>query len=435
MVFFNLASDPDGEFGYVFEFKKPEFAQAGWINVQEFLNEKHKDLSLITTSLQEKGIIPSHYTPAMQSRMGANAFKLYTTFKVNEPLQINTLTADDGVDVDDIAEVFVRINSGGVILEKADLLMALIKSEWTDAGEEFKRLHDTVIAMGYTKNPKDFVLRACLTLITGEPGGGKSDAKEFADPKIHDQLRTKVKDISVAICDVLRFIAEFPFLHSQAVPTFNPVLILIAFRYKHTPEKWENTKDKAKSFLFASFLSKAFVKPTNKFMKELLANVMNSADFDLEAIKNICHANERELAINRNALLDISMNDSLADLVLHLFYTTKFKHGFDPNTMIAKDHIFPQSQLSKVRKSGKLAYKASLRNSILNCELLTPKDNLMKSDTLPDVYLSSCDGTYFDLHGIPIDPKLWDMNRYEDFLANRRAIMSTEIGITLDGLC
>lgn len=432
VVFFDLSSRPDGEFGYVFEFKKPDFKQVGWINVQKFLEREEKDPSLITTSLKEDGTIPSHYTTAEQDRMGTNAMRLYMIFEVYKNLHMTTLTIKDGIDIGDIAEVFVRINSEGVVLEKADLLMALIKSEWADAGDVFKRLNDTVISMGYTKNPKDFVLRACLTLLTREPGG-KGDAKELADPKIHDLLRAKFKEISLAICDVLRFIADFHFIHSQHVPTFNPVLILIAYRYTHTQQAWENIKNKAKSFLFLTFLSKALAKPTNKLMKDLLAYAMDNADFNIEKIKEIFHANEKDIDVNIDALLDISMTDSLADLVLHLFYMNKHS-SFNPDTMVAKDHIFPQAPLSKVKKSGKIAYKTSLRNSILNCELLTPKDNLMKSDTLPDKYLASCTDAYLTLHGIPRDPKLWDMNRYEDFLQQRRAMFSTEISQSLSGL-
>ena len=71
VLFFDLTSDPDGEFGYVFDFK-PEKPQKGtWLNVKEFLNTPYRMTSSIPTELMKKGIIPSHFNEETKARRQA----------------------------------------------------------------------------------------------------------------------------------------------------------------------------------------------------------------------------------------------------------------------------------------------------------------------------------------------------------------------------
>lgn len=434
VLFFDLASDPDGEFGYVFDFRPEKPQQGAWLNVKKFLDTPYKMASSIPTALMKKGIIPSHFNEEVQERMGQNAMQLYSVFKTFANIPLQTLSVDDGIGLDDIAEVFVRTNSEGVVLEKVDLLMALIKGQWADATGEFNRLNETVLAMGY-KKPKDFILRACLAMLSGNPGGGRNDARQFASSEIQEALRTGFKEIGAAICDVLRFIADFSFIRSRNVPSFNPVLVLICYRYAH-PGEWENIKAQARIFLFGAFLSKALNKPSQALMRALIGYAMQNPAFDIGALERICQENGRNLSVNIDNILDISMRDPLADLALHLFYMGEA--GYHPNEMTAKDHIFPDSKLRKIRENNRLRYLQDARDRILNCELLTPKDNLTKGDSLPENYLAQCNDDYLRLHGIPSpkegEPNIWEMRSYDQFLRERRAIWAVRLSMNLSGL-
>lgn len=434
VLFFDLASDPDGEFGYVFEFK-PENPQKGtWLNVKKFLNTSYRMASSIPTALMKEGLIPLHFNEEAKARMGQNAMQLYSVFKTFANIPLQTLSIDDGIGLDDIAEVFVRTNSEGVVLEKVDLLMALIKGQWAEARGEFNRLNETVLAMGY-KKPKDFILRACLAMLSGEPGGGVNDARQFASPTIQEALRTSFKEIGAAICDVLRFIADFSFIRSKNVPSFNPVLILICYRYAH-PNEWKDIKAQARTFLFGAFLSEAFKKASQAFMRALIGYAMHNSAFDIKEIEELCRKNGKELLVSIDSILDISMKNPLADLVLHLFYMGEA--GYNPDKMTAKDHIFPDSRLKRIRENGRLKYLQDARDCILNCELLDPQDNLTKGDSLPKDYFAQCNDDYLRLHGIPSpregELNIWEMKSYDQFLKERRAIWAVRLSQNLQGL-
>ena len=106
--------------------------------------------------------------------------------------------------------------------------------------------------------------------------------------------------------------------------------------------------------------------------------------------------------------------------------------------MTAKDHIFPDSKLRKIRENNRLRYLQDARDRILNCELLTPKDNLTKGDSLPENYLAQCNDDYLRLHGIPSpkegEPNIWEMRSYDQFLRERRAIWTVRLSMNLSGL-
>lgn len=97
------------------------------------------------------------------------------------------------------------------------------------------------------------------------------------------------------------------------------------------------------------------------------------------------------------------------------------------------DHIFPQSALRKVKvenpKTGRrdsFRYHDAVRNQLANCMLLSREENGAggKSDTPPAVWSQDKDQAYLNKllipPVIPPDPAMWDLERFEDFVAARR---------------
>ena len=167
-------------------------------------------------------------------------------------------------------------------------------------------------------------------------------------------------------------------------------------------------------------------------MRVLIGYAIHNSAFDIREIERLCRENGKELSVSIDDILDISMRDSLADLVLHLFYMGEA--GYNPDKMTAKDHIFPDSKLKRIRENGRLKYHQDARDRILNCELLDPQDNLTKGDSLPERYLAQCNDDYLRLHGIPSNANIWTMDSYDQFLEERRAILAVRLGQNLQGL-
>ena len=94
-------------------------------------------------------------------------------------------------------------------------------------------------------------------------------------------------------------------------------------------------------------------------------------------------------------------------------------------------HIFPKSLLYDA------GYERSEVNALANFTFLTQDTNLKVSNQNPADYLAAYadkDPELLSSHWIPMDPKLWQIDRYKDFLAARRELLAVAANDFLDTL-
>ena len=72
-----------------------------------------------------------------------------------------------------------------------------------------------------------------------------------------------------------------------------------------------------------------------------------------------------------------------------------------------------------------MKYRDAARNQLANCMLLTREENGagQKADKTPEEWFADKTPEYLAMHLIPTDGRLWSMERFEDFIAERRALM------------
>jgi hypothetical protein len=73
-----------------------------------------------------------------------------------------------------------------------------------------------------------------------------------------------------------------------------------------------------------------------------------------------------------------------------------------------------------------MKYRDDARNQLANCMLLTRAENGAggKSDTTPTDWFKGKGDDYLSLHLIPKDPTLWEMDRFEDFITERKKMIA-----------
>ena len=84
-------------------------------------------------------------------------------------------------------------------------------------------------------------------------------------------------------------------------------------------------------------------------------------------------------------------------------------------------HIFPKARLYEKK------YGVAQVNALANFTFLTKETNLKVSDKDPVSYLAAYaekDPALLASHWIPLEPDLWRLDRYEDFLAARRELLA-----------
>ena len=167
VLFLNLLPRTGEDFKYEFKFL-PDTDQSNqpyklWYKVNEVLSwedassideeyrklkERAHDKKLVTTN-----------SPVIKKTLRT----LYRRIRIDDPLMCFTLK-DMGID--DVLDIFIRVNSGGTQLSKTDLLMSTITASWENARDRVEDLLKSINEQGRKFNfDIDFVMRTCLFLL------------------------------------------------------------------------------------------------------------------------------------------------------------------------------------------------------------------------------------------------------------------------------
>ena len=432
---FDLAgSNPDK--GYFFNFSN--VPQHGWVDVRRFLSEQVTSHDEVLDALENSGITPANYTAQEIETMSNNAQKLYDVFKTKKKLSFFKCS---NMPISDIAEVFIRTNSGAVMLAPEDFIMATMSSNWISNDERFSELMRMVSDLGFD-NPKAFIIQACYAILLQRTGNNAAIRAQFL--RVKAELNQNFKRISNSIVDVLQFVSRFDAVRTFSRVHYNPVFILIAYHYEHGRVEWEKHKDALLTFLLVSLFCRDFVNLTQAIINQMLTYVIsgNGRNFSLGHIQGIFANNNRRFTFDPSKLLDDrrKMTSSIAPIVMYLVYHGQT--GYAPDEMTVRDHIFPRSVLENYRdRRGRRIYNDDYVNSILNCELLTTEMNSMeyKGDRMPNNFFivdNHCFYTqqelddFIKLHAIPKlpdDTTAWDIRDYKNFLAERKKLLIERI--------
>jgi hypothetical protein len=108
-----------------------------------------------------------------------------------------------------------------------------------------------------------------------------------------------------------------------------------------------------------------------------------------------------------------------------------------PSYSLHSHHIFPQALLYKSGWDADNFVHRQTVNEIANRAFLTATSNLELLDTEPSVYLPNIEAKYpgaLERQFIPLDPELWHVSRYPDFLAARRTLLARKLNEYMDHL-
>jgi hypothetical protein len=104
---------------------------------------------------------------------------------------------------------------------------------------------------------------------------------------------------------------------------------------------------------------------------------------------------------------------------------------------LENDHIFPFSRLKEIGYGKGNHLKYALAQELTNRAVLTQVANRTKSATTAEEYLAEVKAKFpkaLGLQCIPEEEALWKQDRYEDFLAARRAMLADALNAFLEQL-
>lgn len=352
------------------------------------------------------------------------------TFKMDEAVTYQELDSIDNPTLytdDDVVEVFIRANSGGTKLGKSDLLFSLLASSWEVADDEMAELLDSLNKHGFDFD-RDFVLKTCLVLL-GQ--GARYEVEKFRKKGVREEIEEKWDGIAKAIQDVLDFVRSKTFIQcNKALPTYLVLIPLVYLRY-HFADAWKTAQD-IDTYLLRCSLGGAFGGQPDNLIDALVKNLSEMKSFSVDDAFAVIRNQGRSLELTEDRFWQMGYGSETIHLLFNLWYRDfNYTPAYD-NNLPQVDHIFPQSELRKVKvanpRTGRrdlLKYHEGERNQLANCMLLTMGENGSggKWYTLPEKWFADKDKAYLAKHLIPPDPALWRLERFEDFIEERKKLI------------
>lgn len=302
--------------------------------------------------------------------------------------------------LDDILDIFVRVNSAGTPLSKSDLVFSTIVANWEDGREKIETLLENLNSKGERfKFDKDFVITMCLALMD-LPQKFKVDI--FTKDNV-TKVSQSWDEITSAINDSVDLLVDFGFCHDN----FTAYYIIIPVTYylfksgKHAEQLTDSDKETIRKFLITGMIKKIFSASVEGVLTSILSRLKQTNldgeielrckdHFDFDALKHI-EFQEKTLKMEEADIDDILnlKKGPLTFMVLSLLYP-ELKLG---EVKWHQDHIHPQYGFEKKRLIKYFAERGMLiddvtakewarkANTLVNLQLLTGKQNQEKSKT------------------------------------------------------
>ncbi len=412
---------------YRFEFRDPGKTTFPWVKFKDIVFSPKKYRQVVRDIIDSAG---RDLTDEEQEKIDDIIGLVVKTFQSDDGISYQELDSTENKELyseDDVVEIFIRANSGGTKLGKSDLLFSLLSSAWDDADKNMEDLLNELNRHGFEFN-RDFVLKSCLTILDQ---GARYEVSKFRKPGVREEIENKWDDITKALKDVLDFVRGKTFIRSdKALPSYLVLIPLIYVRY-HFKSSWKQAKD-VDSYLVRSLLTGAFSGTPDQLIDSCVNSIRKENEFKVSEIFGVIRSSGRSLELTEDRFWDIHYGSKVIHLLFNLWYR---EFNYTPayaNNMPQVDHIFPQSELRKIKvinpetgRKSLMKYRQDARDQLANCMLLTMDENGPggKSDTLPEVWFEDKDDSYLDMHLIPKDKSLWPIDRFEDFLEARKELI------------
>lgn len=421
---------------YKFEFREPPNSPFPWIKFRDIV---FHTADPVTAALEMIKRVNRELSPDEQSKISRHVGIVFKTFhSEDDGISYQELDSTENASLyteDDVVEIFIRANSGGTRLGKSDLLFALLSSNWDLADEQIEDILSNLNRHGFSFT-RDFVLKSCLTLLDQ---GARYEVSKFRKEGVREKIEEKWDDIAKSLKDVLDFVRGKTFIRcDKAIPSYLVLIPLVYARY-HFPESW-NTVEGVDEYLLRSLISGAFGGSPDQLIDNCVSKIRKRKGFNVTDMFDAIRSKGRSLELTEDRLWHIGYGSDAIYLLFNLWYRNFNYSPAYENNLPQVDHIFPQSALKEVKgispETGYkniMKYKKDTRDQLGNCMLLTREENGAggKSNTLPENWFENKSAEYLDMHLIPRNKTLWKLDRFEDFIEERKQLIRTKFSYLL----
>lgn len=459
-LYFNLLGyDTSREGNRIFslmtEQEARESTNGAWVLARNFLlptwSETHHDIMGIENAFQTLLHQHPQFNNILKPILDQGNIENYIRSHVKKIVRLlqdddNTISyylIPSRIKLNEVTEIFIRINSGGTVLSKSDLLFSTVITSWQDGRKIIDDLIAEIGDMGFEVDT-DFIIRTCLYLVD-KPVVISVDAfkEEIVNLIIQSFENENDIDIKRSVKTVFNFLKEKLKINGKILKSKNSLIPLIYHVYKGGKFD-ENQIQQVKIYLYTAHLQKVFGSHGDTLLAELRKGVLKDGNYilknkDFNFAKVVSGVEEkRELFNITDQHIDKWLtykkgNDALMVLSL-LYIDNDFNLDFD------QDHLHPKSQFKKENLGDQYDLAIGMRDMVPNLCLLTPFENRgRKSSMLLKSYINEelekkgiSRKDFFNKHCIPANNSL-EIKDFLSFFEERSKIIKRKLIVNLIG--
>ena len=383
--------------------------------LRNILQEKFQDESTRAKAIEDA----IANVPAASKEYARNILnKLYQKIFVEKLIRYTEIY---DMNQDDALEMFVRFNSGGKALKKAEITMSILEAYWPSAKTEFGK----ILVDSYDGFGSDFIIRSALMLY-GDV------VKSNISRKIAGELKNNWTAFRKALKNLESVLKGMKIEVSRFSSSWNVLLPVLYYIY-YNPESYADNTEAIRAYLMRAILFTYFQSGTTSKLQQMKSNI-NSYDYEItvEMLDQITDLRVTDGKIED--ILNAEKGSRVAGDALYylcLDWTNKaFKYE--------QDHLHPYD-----RFDGNKPVSISMedwrrwrgnRNRLPNLQLLEGRSNGSKS-TMPliDYYndMNTEQQEEFRRQAMIPEGVPLGIEHFEEFYSKRKNILAKRIKVLL----
>ncbi len=412
-LYLNLkeTKDEDDELKYEFKFVKSSDSilfDGHWIKVKDILD--FSDSTKVMFKYVELGFSEIEVQLITKLWDVLSKDKLISFFKV------------EGKSMDEVLDIFVRVNSAGTVLSKSDLIFSTLVSTWNKGREKIDDLIKLINRPTQKfKFNNDFIMRSVLYLSELSIALKVNSFKNSINHIIESWSLIE-KSIKQAV-----IILECSGFTNDNINSYNALIPFIYFIYKGGSIK--NCEQEFKKYFIISQTKNLFGVASNAALTEtrkaMQVYLTNNKIFTNDIFKDVRLVGNRTFIINKEDLEQIfnhyKKGHHTYNILLLLYPEIK-----TDLKQLHQDHVHPISfftdkNLSKIfTDEEEIKWMIDNANSIANLQLLEGLENESKNNKKLEVWIIG--------NSIKFDPEIsYSINDFKAFYEKRKQLMWNEL--------
>jgi len=396
-----------------------------WVRVCDCLNGNKVNVKEISRKMN---IDPDELIDKI-SDLHENLSKLEKIKEIEYPV----MYVGEEADLDHALTVFDRVNSRGTPLSEADIALAHMCSSWPETRRAFKSKINELKKQGFEFS-LTFLARAMNAVING-----RAEYNLLHDLK-RDQIAAGWKVLEKLLDYIVNFLRDRAYIYGTDDLNTNNVLIPIIGYLSKNELKFQNESDRKK--LLYWMYGALFQRRYSGSVDQKLERDLNAIDtkHGVESLIAVLKEDDGEPLVTPESLDTRGVGHPLYNMsciVIRAKGGVDWSNGlglaqsFGTSYSIQRHHIFPKSLLHEVGYDpGNNLIHQKRVNEIANRVPMTKSGNMDIFNQAPVEYLRKVEQANpgnLDKFMIPQDKELWKIDNYEQFLAQRRRLLSKAI--------